>query len=102
MCNRGSANEYQYKIQLRRDRATNDTDPTRGDQAIYAPRHRFVGTNRQSHKIEQSYEPQTRQKTSMGLSHQERTYRLIIDKMAKQGKSFEEVEDHILALDEMD
>jgi hypothetical protein len=29
-------------------------------------------------------------------------YRLMIDKMAKQGKSFEEVEDHILALDEMD
>lgn len=29
-------------------------------------------------------------------------YRLIIGKMTKQGKSFEEVEDHILALDEMD
>ncbi len=29
-------------------------------------------------------------------------YRFTIDKMAKQGKSFEEIEDHILALDEMD
>jgi hypothetical protein len=29
-------------------------------------------------------------------------YHFTIDKMAKQGKSFEEIEDHILALDEMD
>ena len=29
-------------------------------------------------------------------------YILTIDKMEKEGKSFDEIEDHILALDEMD
>ena len=29
-------------------------------------------------------------------------YRLTIDKMAKEGKSYDEIEDHILALDEKD
>jgi len=29
-------------------------------------------------------------------------YSLTIDKMAKEGKSYDEIEDHILALDEKD